>query len=148
LAIDQIRFARNYTNRLLDQTKDEDWCRMPPGAVSHVAWQAGHLTVAQYRLALARIRGQRPQDTALVPEDFLNLFRRQSVPDPDAGTYPDPRDLRALLGRVHEQVLRETGALDESELDKPGLFEHPLAHSKLDSLFWCAHHEMLHSGQI
>jgi hypothetical protein len=60
LAIEQIVFARNYTIRLLDQTPTDDWFRLPQGEVSHVAWQVGHLTFSEYRLALWRIRGERP----------------------------------------------------------------------------------------
>jgi len=43
LAIEQIVFARNYTIWLLDQTPVTEWFRQPPGGVSHVAWQVGHL---------------------------------------------------------------------------------------------------------
>ena len=85
LAIEQITFARNYTIRLLDQTRAEDWFRQPPGGVSHIAWQVGHLAMAQYRLALDRIRGSEPQDADLISESFLRLFGRESVPDGDPG---------------------------------------------------------------
>jgi hypothetical protein len=60
LAIEQIAFARNYTIRLLDQTEAADWFRQPPGGITHIAWQVGHLAIAQYRLALERIRGPQP----------------------------------------------------------------------------------------
>ncbi len=51
VAIEQIVFARNYTIGLLDQTPPAKWFRQPPGGVSHVAWQVGHLAFAEYRLA-------------------------------------------------------------------------------------------------
>ena len=47
LAIEQIVFARNYTIGLLDQTPTTEWFRQPPGGVSHVAWQVGHLAFAE-----------------------------------------------------------------------------------------------------
>ena len=56
-AVEQFVFARNYTIGLLDQTPPTEWSRQPPGGVSHVAWQAGHIAFAEYRLALWRIRG-------------------------------------------------------------------------------------------
>src|SRR5262249_21244104 len=65
LVIEQIVFARNYTLGLLDQTKTDDWFRLPPGGVSHVGWQVGHIAFSEYRLALWRIRGPQPQDDAL-----------------------------------------------------------------------------------
>jgi hypothetical protein len=52
LAIEQIVFARNYTIGLLDQTPMAEWFRQPPGGVTHVAWQVGHIAFSEYRLAL------------------------------------------------------------------------------------------------
>ena len=50
--------------------------------------------------------------------------------------------------RVHEQVLRELSGLDEAELDQP--VPHPTSLRRRNC--WrcsrCAHHEMLHAGQI
>lgn len=127
LAIEQIAFARNYTIGLVDQTPTAEWFRQPPGGVSHVAWQIGHLAVAEYRLALARIRGTLPQDADLISEDFVRLFEWGSVPDADSAKYPSDVEIRAVFDRVHEQVTRELRGLDESELDQPVLIPHPLA---------------------
>jgi DinB superfamily len=148
LGVEQIIFARNYTIEVLDQTPAGEWFRLPPSGISHVAWQVGHLAYAQYRLALWRIRGAQPQDSDLISEAHRNLFGYESVPDPDPAKYPSPADLRAVFGRVHEQVLREVRCLDEGELDLPVPHPHPFAPTKLQALLWCAHHEMLHAGQI
>jgi hypothetical protein len=148
LAIEQIVFARNYTIGLLDQTPPADWFRQPAGGVSHVAWQVGHLAFAEYRMALWRVRGQQPQDDLLITQDFVRLFGAKSVPDADSARYPAPAEIRAVLDRVHEQVLRELPGLDDAELDQPVPHPHPFANTKLLALLWCAHHEMLHAGQI
>jgi hypothetical protein len=148
LAIEQIVFARNYTVRLLDQTPVAEWLRQPPGSVTHVAWQVGHLAFAQYRMALERIRAPQPQDADLIAEEFLRLFGRDSIPDPDPARYPTPAEIRAVFDRVHEQALRELGGLDESELDQPVRKPHPLVKTKLWALLWCAQHEAVHTGQI
>src|SRR5271155_4519332 len=107
LAIEQIVFARNYTNGLLDQTPTTEWFRQPPGGVSHIAWQVGHLAFAEYRLALWRIRGPKTQDDALFSQEFVRLFGPESVPDADPAKYPAQAEIRAVLDRVHDQVLRE-----------------------------------------
>jgi hypothetical protein len=148
LAIEQIVFARKYTFGLLDQTQKEDWFRQPPGGVSHIAWQVGHLAFAEYRLALWRIRGRQAQDAELFSDDFVRLFGPESVPDADSAKHPTQADIRAVLERVHEQMLRELPGMDESELDQPVPHPHPFAKTKLLALLWCAHHEMLHAGQI
>jgi hypothetical protein len=148
LAIEQIAFARNYTLGLLDQTPATDWFRQPPGGVSHVAWQVGHLAFAEYRLALWRIRGAQPEDDQLIPAEFVRLFGAESVPDADPARYPAQVAIRAVLDRVHERVLGELPGLSEAELDQPVPHPHPFAKTKLRALLWCAHHEMVHAGQI
>jgi len=147
LATEQIVFARNYTIRLLDQTPEAEWFRQPPGGVTHIAWQVGHLALAEYRLAVERIRGPQPQDAHLISENFLRLFGPES-PDPDPAKYPSLTEIRAVFDRVHEQAIRELRGLDESELDQPVLKPHPVAKTKLWSLLWCAQHEAVHAGQI
>ncbi len=148
LAIEQIGFARNYTLSLLQETKESDWFLQPPGGITHIAWQVGHLAVGEYWLALVRIRGQRADDEALIPMEFQVPFERHTVPVPDPSIYPNQTAIRAVFDRVHEQTLRELPALDEREVDEPILKPHRLVKTKLWSLLWCAQHEAVHAGQI
>jgi uncharacterized damage-inducible protein DinB len=148
LAIDQITFARNYTLKLLDTIPLADWFRMPAAGVSHVAWQVGHLAMAQYRLALERIRGRLPGDERLISELFLMQFGRESVPEPDPSKGPSAEEIRHSFDAVHRQVLYELPSLAEDELNEPPLRPHPLFTTKVGGLFWCAQHEMLHAGQL
>jgi hypothetical protein len=147
-AIGQIVFARNYTIRLLDQTPTTDWFRQPSAGVSHVGWQVGHIAFAEYRLALFRIRGSLPEDTELFSPEFLRHFGANSIPSSDATVYPPAEEVRAIMDRVHAQVLRELPKLSDAELDEPQSQPHPYAKTKLLSLLWCAQHEMVHAGQI
>jgi uncharacterized damage-inducible protein DinB len=45
-------------------------------------------------------------------------------------------------------VFRDLRDFPEVELDTPLVEPHRLARTKFESLVWCAHHEMLHAGQI
>jgi hypothetical protein len=148
MAIDQIVFARKYSLELLDQLPVDDWFRKTSGGVSHIGWQVGHLAVAEHRLALWRIRGSVPSDDQLRPKEYIALFGFESVPVFEPDKYPSPAEIRGVFDRVHEQVLRELKGLDDAELDQPVLNPHPFARTKLQALTWCAHHEMLHAGQI
>jgi hypothetical protein len=148
LALDRIAFARNYTLRLLDTIPLTDWFRQPQGAVSFVGWQVGHLAVAEYRLALERIRGRRDSDVELIDESFVARYGRQSVPDADPARNPPPAEIRRVFDRVHEQVLRELPGVAEGDLAEPVSKPHPCFKTKLEALFWCAHHEGVHAGQI
>src|ERR1700677_390586 len=106
-ALEQIAFARGYTLRFLDGLDPAEWTRVPAAGVSHIAWQVGHLTFAQYRLTLLRLRGQQPGDKDLIPEEFLRLFSSKSTTEEDAPGYPPADALRAVLDRVHARVLQE-----------------------------------------
>ena len=146
--LEGLRFSRAYTKRLLESIPTSDWFRMPAEGVTHVAWQIGHLAMADYRLALERVRGRRPEDEALIDEPFLQLFNRDSVPDPTPARYPPPEQIRAVFERVRERVLREVPALRLEDLDAPPLQPHRLCASKRECLLWCGRHEMVHAGQI
>jgi hypothetical protein len=81
-ALADIAQVRHYTTALINTIDPADWFRMPAGGVTHVAWQVGHIAMAQYRLCLERVRGVRPEDEALISSEFLKQFGRDSVPDP------------------------------------------------------------------
>jgi hypothetical protein len=109
---ESIGRARDYTNYLLAATPTSDWFRMPQEAVSHIAWQVGHLAFAQYRLALERVRGKRPGDEALISSAFLEKFGRASAPVSDSQTYP-PADksaasLTGFIARRSRRLARST----------------------------------------
>jgi hypothetical protein len=148
LAVSQIRSARAYTQHLLNETKPTDWYRMAQEGVTHLAWQVGHLAVAEYRLAIERIRGREPADEQLISDQFLMRYGRGSIPEPDPGKSDDPQAIRTVFDRVHDRVLWELERLPEEELDRPPLQPHRLFKTKIGSLWWCSLHEMLHAGQI
>jgi hypothetical protein len=150
-ALEQLNLARTYPLELLSDIPEKDWFRMPDSGVTHIAWQAGHLAAAQYSLALSRMRGTRPEDRELFPnETFVELFGRTSTPLADAGKYPTPSELLATLERIIIQIRKELPAITDAQLDEPtaSAKPHPIVTTKLSSLLWCAHHEFLHAGQI
>ena len=148
-AIDQIRQARRYTEDLLQNIPDEYWFSSPPGGVTHVAWQVGHLAVCEYALALKRVRGVRPDDEQLVSAEDYRLYGKGSEPVFDASAYPPVAEIRELLQRVHQRTLDELASLDEATVAEPTSDPpHPMFNTKLGALVWCAQHEFLHAGQI
>ncbi|MBA4019980.1 MAG: DinB family protein [Pirellula sp.] len=147
LALDQIRSARAYTWELLADLQPQDWFAMP-GGVTHIAWQVGHLAMAQYRLCLDRIRGERESDNRLISLAMLTIFGKGSTPDADSKKYPPVDEIRAVFDRVYKASLDECSRLADADLDLPPLKPHRLFHTKLGSLLWCTRHEMVHAGQI
>jgi hypothetical protein len=147
-ALGRIESARRYTTNLLGHIPPADWFRMPSEGVSHIAWQVGHLAMAEYRLALERIRGKRPDDDRILPALFLERFGKGSTPTADPAAYPAIEEIRHVFETVHRQVQIELARIDDGALDAPPAASHTLFTTKLGALLWCAEHEMLHAGQI
>ncbi len=147
-ALNRIEASRRYTLNLLSDIPPADWFRMPQEGVTHVAWQVGHLAFAEYRLALERIRGPRPDDVELFPPTYHALFGRDSVPQADAALYPPVEEIRRVLDGIHRQVQTEVGGMDDASLNVPTSSPHRIFSTKLGALEWCANHEMVHAGQI
>ena len=148
LAIKQIEFARGYTNDMLRHIHVNDWFHMPHEGVTHIAWQIGHLAMAEYRLLLERVRGVRPEAEETFPAVYMETFGKGSVPSKKASDYPSSADIVGVFDGVHRQAMRELPSLTEEILDQPPESPHPLLKTKYDSLIWMAQHEMLHAGQI
>ncbi len=149
LLTEQLQFTWRYTQRLLDAAAELDWFRDPTGNSSNIAWQVGHLAMAQYGLAIERIRGIEANDAELLPPEFRTWFGQYSRPAAlDAGQIGQT-GLREVFDRVHEASLAIVATLSESDLDAPILSRpHLLFDTKRGSLAWCARHEMVHAGQI
>ena len=149
LALHQIQFARQYTLSLLDGIEPAEWFAMPGGSPTHLAWQVGHLAMAQYGLCLFRIRGRQEIDTELMSGSFRKQFSRGTTPNADPAQCPPPEEIRATFDRVYEQVLKELPGVDEATLADP--VEMPFVAgypNKLGALLFSSHHEMLHAGQM
>jgi uncharacterized damage-inducible protein DinB len=144
-----IRIARIYTKDMLSHIDQSDWFRQPTEGVTQVAWQVGHLAVAQYGLALKRVRGEMPDDAELISLEFRTLFGKGSTPVPDPAVYPTPREICAVFDRVHQQVLDESGDWSEALLAETAAEPpHPMFKTKGEAIRWSVQHEFIHAGQI
>lgn len=147
--LEDLKQARAYATDMLSHTDESLWFRQPAEGIYHVAWQVGHMTIAQYGLCLKRIRGESASDNEILPvEEYAHLFGKGSLPLPSEHDYPTPVELRTAFENVHTQVLKETAALSEDSLDESAGPTHPMFTTKGGSLRFSAKHEMLHVGQI
>lgn len=147
-ALDQIKTARRYTLGLLADLPDEAWFWMPTPAVSHIAWQVGHLAIAQYRMVVAFHREPRESDNEWAPDSYRPLFGRDSIPQPDPALYPTPAELLATLNAINDNVTAEAAAYAEADLQGPVLVPHRFLKTRMEALLWCSRHESIHAGQI
>ena len=144
----QIEFARGYTSELIDSVDRDRWFEIPAGAATHIAWQVGHLAMAEYGLVLFRQRGRQPVDTELMSSKFRKLFSRGSTPNPDASAYPDAGEIRSVFDAVHRQSMEEIVGFAPADLEEEIDMPYAGFPTKFGALLFCSHHEMLHAGQI
>ena len=145
-ALEQIDFTRRYLLERVDSVPLADWFTVPPGGVSHVAWQVGHLASAQYRLCLERLRPRGAGDERLISDAFLKSFSRDSLPEPETG-FP-PAEIRTVFDRVHARVMEELPGYPDADLDSPPIVPHKLCATRIAILRYAPLHEMIHCGQL
>ncbi len=102
-ALNGMEFARQYTLRLLAAVESGDWFRIPPSGISNIAWQVGHLAMAQYRLAKVYERGEG------VPAD-LTIARQWTERAAGAGNRRAMHDLGVYFARGEGAPLDEAAA--------------------------------------
>jgi hypothetical protein len=146
-ALDQIALARRYNLERVETVPFHQWFTIPPGNVSHVAWQVGHIAASEYRLCLERLRPRTAADEVLMPDAFLKTFARESLPAAETGF--TPAEIRAVFDRVHARVMEELPSYPDADLDLPPLLKpHPWFGTRIAGLRYAPLHEMIHCGQI
>lgn len=145
-AIEQIDFARQYTQERILTIPFKEWFTVPTVAVSTIGWQVGHLAMAQYRVCLERLRKRTAADEELISDDFLSAFGRNSQPTALNGYTAET--IFEVFQRVHQQVLSELPIYPDSHLDLEPLRPHPLFTTRIGALRYAPMHEMIHCGQI
>ena len=157
VALNLLASARQYLDSMLEGLTDDDWFWVPSSGVgsnaiesycSHIAWQVGHIAMAEYGLMLFRQRGRAEIDLELMPGSFRKRFAKGSSPTEDRAGYPSPEAIREQLEKIHAQVLVEVPTFSAESLDEP--LDPPTAGfpTKYGAMLMAAQHEMLHCGQI
>jgi hypothetical protein len=148
IVVKQLEFARSYTLSLLADIGDDEWFTMPAGAQTHLAWQLGHIAMAEYGLGLYRQRGRQPADLQLMSSSFRKQFSKGSTPEPDPAKNPPIAEIRKTFDAVHQQVLAELPTFTAATLDTPCDLPYAGFPTNFGSLLLASHHELLHAGQI
>ena len=148
IAKKHIQSAREYTLFNLQELETDDWFWMPDGLTTHIAWQVGHLAMAQYGLTLFRQRGRSTDDKQLMSAQFRKRFMKGTTANPDRNEHPQPDEIMEVLNRVNEQMLVEIDGFDGEPLDEPIEMPYSVSPTRYGSLIFAGDHEMLHAGQI
>jgi hypothetical protein len=148
IAIERLKFTRQFTSQFLAGLSDDEWFWCPSELTTHLAWQVGHLAVAQYNLCLRRIRGRTEADQTLIPDSFIECFKLGSTPAADPAKNSPLAEIQRVFGAVHQQALAELAGRTDAQLDVPVEQPHPVFKTKLGAVEWSSQHELVHAGQI
>ena len=147
-AVGQMRFAREYTLTMVNDIPHHQWYTRPEGVPTHLAWQVGHLAVAEYGLMLFRQRGRTEGDLELMPGWLRKKFSRGTSAASEEETAVTPDDLLKVLERIHSQAMSESATLSASTLGEPTEMPYAVHPLRLGALLFCPLHESIHAGQI
>lgn len=136
--------------QLIESVPHELWYTIAPGMSTHLAWQVGHMAVAQYGLMLFRQRGRTESDMELMPGWLRKNFGRGSQPstDPTEPKNPTPLSLLERFTAIHEESCATAEQLTYATLMEPIDMPYAAYPNKLGALLFCPLHESVHIGQI
>ena len=144
----QIEFAHGYLESLIADFSDDEWFAMPAGAPTHLAWQIGHVAMAEYGLCLFRVRGRQPVDLDLMPSAVRKMYSKGSTPDPSPEKNVSPAALRETMAKILHQIQVELPTFTAEQLAEPAEMPYAVEATKMGGLYLCPLHIMIHAGQI
>jgi hypothetical protein len=100
---------------LADFTDSELLIRPCEGA-NHVAWQLGHLIVAEASMIEAASTGKGGK----VPDKYKSIFSKENSSSDDPSQFPTKSELLATFDTVRAASIEWAKGLQESDLPKPG----------------------------
>jgi hypothetical protein len=148
LAINRIRGSRLFTQQFLEDLTDAQWYWSPPQFTTHMAWQVGHIAVAEYNLCLRRVRGRTKADESLISDAYIEAFRLGSKPVAEPKKNLPLDEIRRVFDAVHQHSINELAGRSDTELDEPLADPHPRFKTKLEAVEFSSLHELVHAGQI
>jgi hypothetical protein len=148
VALGQMRFTREYLLGLLDGVSAEQWNVIPPGSTTHIAWQIGHLAVAQYGLMLFRQRGRAEGDIELMPGWLRKNYGKGTKPSLDPTANPSRDELLTILDKIHQRSMTDAARYEASSLAEPADMPYAVYPMKVGALLFAPLHESIHIGQI
>jgi hypothetical protein len=140
-----LKSSPNILNRLLEDLSDADLLVRPVPGANHIAWQLGHLIVAEGRLG-AQVPGAAYPE---LPAGFAEQHdKSRASQDPPTGFATKAKYLE-LFGRARAATLAAVDKLSDADLDRPN--KGPLAAFAPtigELLLLVANHPTMHSGQF
>ena len=145
-----IQHALNSTRYLLgwyiSDLSDADLLVRPVPGANHIAWQLGHLIVAESHLAGPQLPGATYPE---LPAGFSDTYGSGGAAKDGPDGFLGKADYLALFDKARAVTLAELEKLSDADLDRPTVGPMAKFAPTLGNLFLLvANHTMMHTGQF
>jgi len=145
-----ILAALNSTKHLLEwyvsDLSDADLFVRPVPSANHIAWQLGHLIVAESHLAGPQLPGA---SYPPLPANFNDTYGTPGAAKDGPDGFLSKAEYLALFNKVRAVSLAELEKLSDADLDRPTVGPMAKFAPTLGNLFLLvANHTMMHTGQF
>lgn len=148
LLAEEIEGTRDWTRKLIEDLKGDDWHFQPAPGLGHALWMCGHLASAQNSLIHVRVFG-----ASVLDKDFAGHFPIGApVRAAHEHDYPSVETVLQKMADIHEKTCRAVRNIGDELLAEPAFgadgAPHPHYRDKRGAISHCHRHEAFHAGQI
>ncbi|HEX7448954.1 MAG TPA: DinB family protein, partial [Pirellulales bacterium] len=138
-----LLMTRDMLKQMLGDLSEAELLERPVDGANHIAWQIGHLIVAEHRLGSQVPGAQYPE----LPAGFAEQHDRQPTAQQATTGFGTTTQYLALFERTREATLTALRRLTDADLDAPAKGPANVTNAG-GVLMLIANHTMLHGGQF
>lgn len=144
-AKDAIKFSlesnQNMIGMFLSDLSDADLLERPTPGANHIAWQMGHLIIAEVNFFLPKVPGAKP---AALPAGFVEQHSKDTI---NSGSgFKTKDEYLKLFNTARAATLATLDQLSDADLDKETGWS--MAPTVGRVLLFIGSHDMMHAGQF
>jgi hypothetical protein len=138
-------FTKNVINGQLGDLSDAELLVRPVDAANHIAWQIGHLILAEQRLG-SRLPGAKYPE---LPAGFAEKHDRQPTAQNATSGFGTKAQYLELFNKTREATLAALAKLTDADFDQPVSGPLPPGITNVGGVVMLiANHTLMHGGQF
>lgn len=137
-------FTKNVLNGMLSDLSDADLLVRPVDGANHIAWQIGHLILAEQRMG-SRLPGAKYPE---LPAGFAEKHDRQPTAQNVTSGFGTKAQYLELFNKTRETTLAALAKLSDADLDQPVSTPVPGFTNLGGVVMLIALHSLTHGGQF
>jgi hypothetical protein len=147
---DAIKYALQSTHGMvgmyLADLSDADLLARPVPSANHIAWQLGHLIVAEMHLLSAYLPNAK---WPTLPPGFAEKHTKDTARIDDAAKFYKKSEYLSLYGQIREATIAALEKLSDADLDRPTTGDMAKFAPNVGTMMLLnANHTMMHLGQF